>query len=455
MPFELTPKQAEANQLLASPARHCMLFGGSRSGKTFLICRAIASRAIRAPGARHAILRFRSAHVRASIVNDTWPKMMRLCYPDAKWRLDKQELVVRFEGLQEGSEVYFGGLDDKERTEKILGMEFAGIFLNECSQIPWGSREVAVTRLAQVVHRQYADAPPAPLKLKMYYDENPPDKGHWTYRLFKLGINPETKEPLRNRDDFRCLQINPRDNLANLPEDYIGTLEGLSARMRRRFLEGEFRDSRPDALFTEETFDRYREIDQSDLPDMQRIIIGVDPSGSGDTENSENDAIGICVVGLGTNGLAYVLEDLTVKAGPKTWGNIVASAYDRHQADLVVGEGNFGGAMVGHVIQTARPRTPFKIVTASRGKVVRAEPISALCEQGKVRMVGNFPALEEELCGFTTAGYTGSESPNRADAFVWAAAELFPGMVSAKKEQAPAKRVMPGLPASVRHAWMG
>jgi phage terminase large subunit-like protein len=92
----------------------------------------------------------------------------------------------------------------------------------------------------------------------------------------------------------------------------------------------------------------------------------------------------------------------------------------------VVGEGNFGGAMVEFVIKTANPSIPYKTVNASRGKHVRAEPISALTEMGKIKFVGEFPDLEDELLGFTTTGYTGARSPNRADWFIWAMTELMP-----------------------------
>jgi phage terminase large subunit-like protein len=102
---------------------------------------------------------------------------------------------------------------------------------------------------------------------------------------------------------------------------------------------------------------------------------------------------------------------------------------------LVVAEKNFGGAMVKFVIQTARPRTPYRDVNASRGKTVRAEPISALTEQGRIRFAGQFSELEDELCSFTTNGYVGENSPNRADAFVWLMAELFPGIVKEKKKK--------------------
>lgn len=108
-------------------------------------------------------------------------------------------------------------------------------------------------------------------------------------------------------------------------------------------------------------------------------------------------------------------------------------AFIRHKADLVVGEANFGGGMVKLTVQVAaqalQVRVPFKMVTASRGKVQRAEPFSALYEEGKVRHVGIFSKLEDELCAFSTGGYTGPRSPNRADAHVWGLAEIFPAMV--------------------------
>jgi phage terminase large subunit-like protein len=430
--FELTPKQKEANAKLASLATHIMLFGGSRSGKTFLIVRAICIRAMKAPKSRHAILRFRFNAVKASIVFDTFPKVMEICFPLIKYDINKTDWFVEFPN---GSQIWFGGLDDKERTEKILGQEYATIFLNECSQIPWGARGIAVTRLAQNCTEYVDGREDRPLPLKMYYDENPPDKGHWSYRVFVQKVDPETKKPLSDIDDYTSFQINPRDNKANLPTSYIKTLEGLSGRLQRRFLEGEFKDANPNALFAEETMDKWRVIDQK-LPDFQRIVVAVDPSGSDDADNAENDAIGIVVAALGTDGNAYLLEDLTVKAGPAVWGKVATNAFDRHEADIIVAETNYGGAMVKQVIQTARPRTPYKELKASRGKAVRAEPISSLVDQGKIRHVGYFHELEEELAGFSTQGYMGENSPNRADAYVWAMAELFPGMIESRTTKA-------------------
>ncbi len=442
--FALTPKQTEAQEVLNSPATHIMLAGGSRSGKTFQIVRKIIQRALKAPGSRHAILRFRLGHVKQSVVMDTFPSVMAKCFPNVKYELNKSDLYASLPG---GAEVWFGGLDDKERVEKILGNEYASIFLNECSQIAYNSRNIAVTRLAQKVMDR---ATGLPLVHKMYYDENPPDKGHWTYKMFKLMQDPESRQEF-NRADYAFFQINPKDNQANLSDQYIKSLESLPERMRKRFLYGEFRDSSPNALFQEEWFERWRNVDEA-LPDMLRIVVAVDPSGADDADNIDNDEIGIMVCGLGLDGNGYVLEDLTCKCSPEKWGKVATNAFERHSADCIVAETNYGGAMVASTIRAARPRTPFRPVTASRGKVVRAEPISALVESGKIRMAGIFRELEDELCGFTTHGYMGDDSPNRADSMVWAFTHLFPELTKHEDEV----KIPKPVPSRIRgnNSWM-
>lgn len=407
-----------------------MEYGGSRSGKTFQICAALAARALKAPNSRHAAFRYRFNAIKAAICLDTWPKMMGLVFPGVTARINREDWYAQFPN---GSQVWFGGLDEKDRVEKILGMEFATIFFNECSQIPYSSVETALTRLAQKVMVEVKGLPSQPMALKALYDENPPDKSHWSYRLFEQKVDPITRKPLANPERYASIQLNPRDNLENLSKEYVASLENLSARMRMRFLDGRFRDANPSALFPDENIERWRITDTSDLPDMVRIVVSVDPSGSDDVENADNDEIGIVVAGLGTDGKGYLLEDCTMKGGPAKWGDAVAQAHKRHDADLVVAEGNYGGAMVKHVIKTALPRATVKIVTASRGKHVRAEPVSALVEKGEVRLAGYFSELEDELSGFTTNGYVGDRSPNRGDAFVWAFTELFPGMVEPRE----------------------
>jgi phage terminase large subunit-like protein len=443
--FQLTARQQEAQRILSGDATHLMLFGGSRSGKTFLLTRNVVFRALKAPNSRHAIFRFRYNHLKASVVLDTFPKVMRAAYPGVAWDMHQQDGYVSFPG---GSQIWFAGLDDKDRTEKILGQEFATLYFNECSQIPLGSVDTALTRLAQKAEQQIEGRAPAPLRLRAYYDCNPPSKTHWTYRKFVEKRDPETRLGLPRPDDYAAFSINPGDNAANLSPEYLRMLESLPARMRARFLEGRFADANPNALFPEEHIDRWRVLDGA-VPQLVRVVVAVDPSGADDEASADNDAIGIVVVGLATDGACYLLEDLTVKAGPATWGRVAAEAFDRHSADCIVAETNYGGAMVRQVIETARPRTPFRPVTASRGKVVRAEPFSSLYEQGKVRHVGMFPELEDELSGFSTTGYTGSRSPNRADALIWGLAALFPAITGATTK----KPDLAGLVVPTAHRW--
>jgi len=167
MVAELTPKQREAGALLAGPASNIMLRGGSRSGKTFVLIRAILIRAMKAAGSRHAIFRLRRNQVRATIWQDTLPKVVSLCFPGLHVQMNQADLIAT---LPNGSQIVLAGLDDKERVEKILGTEYSTLYFNEASQIPWRSIEMARTRLAQN----------SGLRLKTYYDCNPPSKLHWS-----------------------------------------------------------------------------------------------------------------------------------------------------------------------------------------------------------------------------------------------------------------------------------
>jgi predicted phage terminase large subunit-like protein len=352
-----------------------------------------------------------------SIWHDTLPKVLATSFPGLAVKEDKASW---FWELPNGSQLWFGGLDDKERTEKVLGNEYASIFLNECSQIGLAARNTVITRLAQNVG----------LKLLAAYDENPPISTHWTHRLFiekREAAPPYGK--LKNPEAYAALQMNPADNAANLPATYLQELQALPARERLRFWSGQFGQIGENALWSFEGIETYR---VTKHPDLRRIIVAVDPSGTKGDDGG--DEVGIVVVGLGLDGAAYVLEDATVSAPPAVWGRVVVSCADRHEADCIVAETNFGGSLVEAVVKAAAAETKlrinFKEVKATRGKVVRAEPVSALYEQGKIHHVGAFPQLDDQLCAFTTNGYMGDGSPDRADACIWALTEIFPRVVS-------------------------
>ena len=439
--FRLTQKQHEAQTIQSSDATHVMLYGGSRSGKTLQTLRIIIIRALLAPKSRHAIFRLRLNSCITSIGKQTLPEVMELCFPDLAphCKLNKQDWIYT---LPNGSEIWLGGLDSKERTEKILGQEFVTIFLNECSQITWHTRNIVVSRLAQNVTNTHTGKP---MRLKMFYDCNPPGKAHWTYKVFSLKTSPDTRKPLTTPEDYAVLQMNPVDNRDNLPEVYLRQLDNMSPSERLRFRDGLFADLKESALWTQDSLEQHRHTDP--VPDMKRIIIAVDPSGCAGEEDVRSDEVGIVVAGLGMDGVGYVLEDLSGKHGPRTWAKIVSDAYERHDADAVVAEINFGGAMVKEVLHAQNPFIPFHAVRASRGKVARAEPISALYERGKVRHVARFRELEEQLCDMTTFGYMGDRSPDRADAAVWAIHALFPGLT---KRQSHPNAARDGSPRQTR-----
>jgi phage terminase large subunit-like protein len=159
---------------------------------------------------------------------------------------------------------------------------------------------------------------------------------------------------------------------------------------------------------------------------MQRIVVAVDPSGTGG-ESDDGDEIGIVVAGKGIDGRGYVLADRTCKLSPAGWGRRVIDAYREFKADRVVAERNYGGAMVEHVIKSVDRSVSFKEVVASRGKVVRAEPVAALYEQNRISHVGALPKLEDQCCCMGPDGYIGDGSPDRLDAMVWALTELMLG----------------------------
>lgn len=433
MKASLTAKQQEARALLNGPARNVMLRGGSRSGKTFLIVRNIIQRAINSPGSRHVIFRFRFNHAKTSVWADTMPKVLKLCFPTLRHRFDKTDFYLE---LPNGSQVWIGGLDDKDRVEKILGAEYATLYFNESSQIPWGSIETAMSRLAQKCELapEIAQATGRThLALKAYFDCNPPSKLHWSYSLFRAKLKPGTKEALPNPDDYVEMKVNPTDNADNLPSEYFDVLASMSAAKRLRFEAGEWASEVNGALWSLEDRTapdgrRMPGIDAlrvAEHPDFRRVVVAVDPSGT--KGDGGGDDIGIVAVGLGVDGHAYVLEDATCQLSPEGWGRRAVDVYRRREADRVIGEANFGGDMVRFTVQTADKKIPYSAVKASRGKVVRAEPVSALYEQGKVHHVGDFPDLEDQMCNFTANGYVGDGSPDRADALVWALTELMLG----------------------------
>ena len=187
----------------------------------------------------------------------------------------------------------------------------------------------------------------------------------------------------------------------------------------------------------------------SEAPEIERIVVAVDPAVSDEERSDEH---GIVVVGLGTDKRGYALDDVSLKGSPKQWATQAITAFDRWEADAIVVETNQGGDMVRHTLTSVRPGLPIVEVRATRGKHVRAEPISALYAMGRISHVGTFQKLEDQMCQMTAAGYQGSGSPDRLDALVWGFTQLFPSMTKAPQKEKRKVRI-PDYTGS-RDGWM-
>lgn len=404
--FSYTSAQQQAMELLTSPAHHVMLFGGSRSGKSFILCCALAIRALRVPGSRHAVIRRYCASARSTIGMDTMPKVLRCRFGrKLRWHFNKAENFFHFDN---GSEIWLIGLDDGERADKILGKEFATIYFNECSELEYSSVQTALTRLAQNV---------PPLTNRVYYDCNPPGRNHWCYRVFMEKCDPVTREKFPNPQDYAAMQMNPADNRINLPDNYIeNTLANLPERQRRRFMLGEWSDDVDGALWKRDMIDSAR---VTEVPPLSRVVIGVDPAVTG---GKESDCTGIIAAGMDYRGEFYVLADESMQSSPLLWVRKALVLAKKFHADCIVVEVNNGGDLLGTLFSGEDDSVPIRQVRAFKDKFSRAEPVAAFYEKGIVHHAGNFIELEEQMCSFKSACRTAS--PDRMDALVWAVSEL-------------------------------
>jgi phage terminase large subunit-like protein len=222
---------------------------------------------------------------------------------------------------------------------------------------------------------------------------------------------------------FTVTRMKTVENAANLAPGFMAAMERQhgGTRLGRQELDGELIEDRVDALWSRQT------IEAAIGPHgaVERIIVAVDPPAS---SRRSSDACGIVAVGLDASGRAVVLADRTIGAArPRDWALRAVALFHELQADAIVAEVNQGGEMVSAVLRTVDASVPVREVRASRGKWLRAEPVAALYEQGRVVHTGRMPELEDEMCNFGTDGLSGGHSPDRLDALVWAISELMLG----------------------------
>ncbi len=263
----------------------------------------------------------------------------------------------------------------------------------------------------------------------------------WDMLQFALRLGPQPRQVVttspQNIPVLKAILQNPSTvmthapteaNRAYLAESFLEEVYSRygSSRLGRQELDGELIEDVEGALWTTAMVEGARAGDD-ELEGLSRIVVGVDPPTTG---REGSDECGIVVVGADTDGppqrwRAVVLEDASVRGvSPEGWAKAVVAAMDRHGADRIVVEVNQGGDMVESVIRGIDCLAPIRKVNATRGKHVRAEPVAALYEQGRVKHMRGFRQLEDQMCQMTGAGYVGKGSPDRLDALVWALTDL-------------------------------
>lgn len=225
---------------------------------------------------------------------------------------------------------------------------------------------------------------------------------------------------LISREGVRVVRGSTFDNADNLAASALAELRLRyeNTRLGRQELYGEILDNVEGALWTRELIEAAR---VRECPPLVRVVVAIDPAV---TSNVNSDLTGIVAAGLTADGHYYVLSDKSLRATPDTWARQAVNLYHEYKADKIVAETNNGGDMVIMTLQQVDRSVATQKVTATRGKQLRAEPISALYEQGRVHHVGYFPELEEQMCEWTPLS---NESPDRLDALVWALTELNQG----------------------------
>ena len=387
---------------LFRPYRYKVLYGGRGSGKSVGIARALL---IQAAADKHRVLCARELQVS---MRDSVHKL--LADQIDELGLDKfyevQQAVIL--GAN-GSEFIFKGV--RHNISEIKSTQgITKCWVEEAQTVSKASWDTLIPTIREPGS-------------ELYISFNPDLAEDDTYKRF-VAFPPK---------NAAVLKLNWNDN-PFFPQVLREEMEALKARDFDAYLnvwEGECRNQVDNPLWTKSTIEGCRQPAyttederQALIATFQRIVVAVDPSGCSGRDDERSDEIGICVAGLGHDGIGRVLADLSGRYSPHGWADVACNAYKEWKADRIVAEKNFGGAMVESTIRTADKNVPVRMVDASRGKQVRAEPIAALYEQGKVRHVGFLPDLERQMLQFSTSGYKGSRSPDRADALVHGLTEL-------------------------------
>lgn len=391
------------------PCRYYVVTGGRGSGKSFAISTAVCADHCSAP---YNTLYLRQTLVSAnvSIIPEFFEKLQLMGLADTVTKSNND-----IKNLYTGWHIYFRGIQTSRGSNEAQLKSIKRIGLALVDEAQELVDEAAFDRIDFTLRDKG-------LRNRVMLSLNPTHKKHWIYRRFfrERGV----------ADDFcgvagdTCyIHTTYMDNIANLDGDFVRLAEDMHknnpAKWRNIFM-GFWAGDNEGALWSAAMIDPYRVA--AAPAQLDRIVVAVDPAV---TSKESSDETGIVVAGIKrVQGVQhyFVLADRSMVATPNTWAAAVCNAYREYMADRVVAETNNGGDLVATILRQADGRIAYKEVHASRGKLVRAEPVAALYEKGLVHHVGTFGALEDQMRNY--CGYDTESSPDRMDALVWAITEL-------------------------------
>ena len=398
---------------LKGPSRYKAFYGGRGSAKSHSFATALLMRGGESP------LRILCAREVQLSIKDSVKQLL-----DDK--INQYGMASFYESLQSeirgknGTVFIFAGLG-KMTTDQIKSMEGIDIaWVEEAQTISDKSLEI----LIPTIRKQ---------KSELWFSWNPRHQSDPIDKRFRGEVTPVNS--IIKKVNFPDNPFFPKE----LDEEREFDQKNNPERYGHIWM-GDYEPTAIGAIWDRATLHAHR---RPDPPEMNRIVVAVDPAVS----EEGGDEHGIIVCGIGEDNRGYVLDDLSRHGSPKQWAEQTIAAYDKWSADAIVIEINQGGDMVRHTLESIRPGIRIIEVRATKGIHVRAEPISALYQLGRVSHVGTFDKLETQMCQVTSAGYQGDGSPDRVDAMVWAMTELFPKL----NRQKPKKDNRENVSAS----WMG
>lgn len=397
-----------------TPCRYFVVSGGRGSGKSFALSswECYDCNAKQKPE-NTLYLRQTLTSAYLSIIPEFWEKL-ELLKLDSNFAKTKSEIVHKFNG----SQIFFRGIQSASKS-------------NEANLKSVHNVTTVIIDEAQETSEKEFDAIDLSIRSteaqnRIILSLNPTeDEAHWIYRRFFIDENvPDDFNGIKG--DVCYIHTSYFDNMHNLSPDFIAAAEKCKEmnfdKYKNLFL-GFWGGEKAEALWKSKMIDNHRS-KSVDPDELDRIVIAIDPAV---TSRADSDETGIVAAGVkygkaGADDHYYILEDGSLRGSPQEWARAAIELYYYYQADRITGEVNNGGDLIETVIRNEDNNVAFSAVRASRGKILRAEPVAALYEQGRVHHAGYFSLLESQMCNYT--GVDGEKSPDRLDALVWAITEL-------------------------------